>query len=320
MILNLTVALLVGFAPQATKTPPVKPVKSAPMPANVVARYNGMDITVAALKTQLNTTMARKVIPELIQQIVIEKQAKVSGVTVTPAELAVKVKEEKAKIVAQMAQSTGAMMEFSQITREFGLTDAEITQTVRLNLLARKAFEKAMAKEVRGLDGQVKLAHILLATVPLAPGADAQQPLTPEQQKKKEEDQKVRIDQMLTDIKAGKLKFDEAAKQFSDDKGSGAQGGELPWAGKGTFVPEFEKAAFALPKAGDISAPIKSQFGWHIIKLVQKGSEASAAEKAKFKQEQINLRVSQPNAVQQWLASMAQGAKITFNLNAKLFK
>ena len=109
--------------------------------------------------------MARKVVPDLIQQIVIEKLAKTAGVTIAPAELAAKVKEEKAKIVGQMAQN-GAMMEFSQITREFGLTEAEVTQTVRLNLLARKAFEKSIAKDVRGLDGQLKLAHILLATVP----------------------------------------------------------------------------------------------------------------------------------------------------------
>ena len=320
MILNLTVALLVGMAPvQAAKKPSVKPAKVVAMPSNVVARYNGVDITIGALKAQLNATMARKVVPDLIQQIVIEKLAKTAGVTVAPAELAAKVKEEKAKIVGQMAQN-GAMMEFSQITREFGLTEAEVTQTVRLNLLARKAFEKSIAKDVRGLDGQLKLAHILLATVPLAPSAEAQQPLTPELQKKREEDQKVRIDQMLVDINAGKLKFEDAAKQFSDDKGSGAQGGDLPWASKGTFVPEFETAAFALQKPGDISAPIKSQFGWHIIKLVQKGVNASPPEKAKFKKEQIDLRVNQPNAVQQWLGGMARGAKITFNTNTKLFK
>ena len=127
----------------------------------------------------------------------------------------------------------------------------------------------------------------------LLPTPDAQ-PLTPEQQKKKDDDQKARLEQILADIRAGKLKFDDAAKQFSDDKGSGAQGGELPWAGKNSYVPEFERAEFALVKVGDISPLVKTQFGWHIIKLlgerlgsqprgqsqVQAGSGHSATEPA----------------------------------------
>lgn len=327
MIVAATLAvLMLGAAPQAQGSkksiPAAKPAAktAGALPSNVVARYNGIDITVDDIRKQVNTTLARKIVPELIQRAVIEKQAKLAGVTVTPAELNAKVAEEESKVISQMAQSTGVMMKFDQITGEYGLTRAEVRESVRLNLLARKAFEKAVAKEVPTLDGQLHLAHILLATVPLAPGPEAQTPLTPEQQTKRDADQKARLEQIVADINAGKLKFEDAAKQFSDDKGSGAQGGDLPWAGKGTFVPEFEKAAYALGKAGDLSPLVKSQFGWHVIKLVAKGADATSAEKAKYRQDQINLRVNQPQAVQQWLAGLSRGAKVIFNTKAQIYR
>lgn len=77
------------------------------------------------------------------------------------------------------------------------------------------------------------------------------------------------IDSIAKCIAAGD-DFGKLAATYSDDKGSAAKNGELPWFGTGRMVPEFENAAFALKKAGDISEPIQSQFGWHIIKLIDK--------------------------------------------------
>lgn len=64
--------------------------------------------------------------------------------------------------------------------------------------------------------------------------------------------------------------FVELAKQYSDDKSSAKKGGELPWFGSGKMVYEFEKAAFALANNGDYSEPVLTQFGWHIIKRIDK--------------------------------------------------
>jgi len=58
--------------------------------------------------------------------------------------------------------------------------------------------------------------------------------------------------------------FAEVAKAESDDRGSSVRGGELGWFGKGMMVKEFEEAAFGLKK-GEISAPIRTQYGWHIV-------------------------------------------------------
>ena len=75
------------------------------------------------------------------------------------------------------------------------------------------------------------------------------------------------------ELKAGKS-FDVVAKEFSRDPGSAANGGDLGEFPRGMMVPEFEKAAFELKNPGDVSAPVKTQFGWHIIKLEQRIPES----------------------------------------------
>jgi len=73
---------------------------------------------------------------------------------------------------------------------------------------------------------------------------------------------KEEVEQLRTEIINGK-DFAEVAKEVSLCP-SKAQGGDLGYFGKGQMVPEFEKAAFSLP-VGEVSEPIKTQFGWHLL-------------------------------------------------------
>ncbi len=100
---------------------------------------------------------------------------------------------------------------------------------------------------------EVKAAHILIST----------------QTRSEEEALK-----LITEIKekATTANFEELAKNYSEDPGSKASGGNLGWFGKGMMVPAFEQAAFAL-EAGKISEPVKSQFGYHIIWVKEKKTE-----------------------------------------------
>ena len=75
------------------------------------------------------------------------------------------------------------------------------------------------------------------------------------------------------ELKSGKS-FDVVAKEFSIDPGSAANGGDLGEFPRGVMVPEFEKAAFELKNPGDVSEPVKTQFGWHIIKLGERIPES----------------------------------------------
>ncbi|MDR1740342.1 MAG: peptidylprolyl isomerase [Synergistaceae bacterium] len=82
-------------------------------------------------------------------------------------------------------------------------------------------------------------------------------------------DAKAEVEEVQGKLKDG-ASFDAVAIEYSKDPGSAANGGDLGFFGKGQMVPEFEEAAFALEKPGDVSAPVKSAFGWHIIKLEEK--------------------------------------------------
>lgn len=80
---------------------------------------------------------------------------------------------------------------------------------------------------------------------------------------------KLRIDSIQTELKKG-VSFEELVKKYSDDKFSKDNNGVLRTFGVGEMTPEFEKAAFSLKKPGDISAPVTTDYGIHIIKLISK--------------------------------------------------
>lgn len=80
--------------------------------------------------------------------------------------------------------------------------------------------------------------------------------------------------------------FAELAKKYSKDTGSGANGGELGWFGKGAMVPEFEAAAFS-QAVGEIGKPVKSQFGYHIIQVVAKEDLPATASQYEQKQQTV---------------------------------
>lgn len=107
---------------------------------------------------------------------------------------------------------------------------------------------------------EVKVRHILIKTPPAGSDGKMDDKAVEEARKKAED--------VLKQLKAGG-KFEDLAKKYSDDPGSGKQGGDLGWIGRGRTVPEFEKAAFSLPK-GQVSDPVKSSFGFHIIQVEDK--------------------------------------------------
>ncbi|TFB10366.1 hypothetical protein E3V36_03930 [Candidatus Marinimicrobia bacterium MT.SAG.2] len=80
-----------------------------------------------------------------------------------------------------------------------------------------------------------------------------------------------KIDSILTTIKSGE-DFSELASLYSDDTNSALNGGELGFMKRGTLVPEFEEAAYSL-SPGDISEIVRTEFGYHIIKLIERRGE-----------------------------------------------
>jgi peptidyl-prolyl cis-trans isomerase D len=111
-------------------------------------------------------------------------------------------------------------------------------------------LQSAYQKEIANLAEQRQAAHILL---------EVNEQLSDAQAKTQIEALKQRLDQGED--------FAKLAKEFSKDPGSSSKGGDLGYAAPGVYDPAFEEALYAL-KQGDVSAPVRSQFGWHLIKLL----------------------------------------------------
>ena len=173
----------------------------------------------------------------------------------------------------------------TQLTRD--KVNATVSQPTEAQYLAY--FEDNF-ETLQSEGNQVKGAHILVDTEELASS-------------------------LLERIKSGELSFTQAASDFSLDTSNAPNGGELDWFGKGQMVKEFEEAAFSA-SSGDLVGPVKTDYGYHIIRIDDKKTLSSFEdfknqsdlwEKAKETLESENYT--------QWLADYKAGEKLDYLLN-----
>ncbi|HWE48973.1 MAG TPA: peptidylprolyl isomerase [Bryobacteraceae bacterium] len=158
------------------------------------------------------------------------------------------------------AFKTQTMFEMANVLA--GLTYAELNKDIKVDDAALKAYYDEHKSEFE----EARARHILIrmqgSPVPLKPG---QKELTDAEALAKAQDLEKQIQ--------GGADFAALAMKESDDTGSGANGGDLGTFRHGQMVGEFDQAAFAL-EPGKVSAPVKSQFGYHIIKLESKSAKS----------------------------------------------
>lgn len=111
---------------------------------------------------------------------------------------------------------------------------------------------KETQERIDGAGGMRQVSHILIM---VPPKATAEEMMA----------DSARADSIYSAIMKGS-DFNEMARRYSDDKASAAKGGQLNWITKGQTVPTFENAAYSM-RPGEISRPVKSPFGWHIIRM-----------------------------------------------------
>lgn len=124
----------------------------------------------------------------------------------------------------------------------------EISDPIR----TRFGYHIIKVHDIREARGRIKVAHIYAKA--------------PDNASKEEQEQaKKKIDEIYALLKGGK-DFADLAREYSEDNTSAGKGGELEWFATGRMLPKFEEASFALKNNGDYSEPIKTSYGWHIIK------------------------------------------------------
>ena len=140
---------------------------------------------------------------------------------------------------------------------------------------------------------EVKARHILIKPSPI---------MTDEQARSK-------LQQITNDVKSGKTSFEDAAKQFSEDPGSALRGGELGWSMPDVYDPAFRDALMKLKK-GDLSQPVRSSFGWHLIQLedTRNVDKTEAAQKDRAYRMLFNRKFSEE--LQSWMQEQRAGAYV----------
>ncbi len=147
--------------------------------------------------------------------------------------------------------------------------------------------------------GEIKVSHILIRVEP-------DNPLSEDRAKR-------RIAEIYTVLQNKTSPWEEVVKSYSEDLDTKDRGGELPWFGVGTIVPEFEEAAFSLRALGEISRPVKTPYGFHIIRLEERKPVASYEEMESVLRSKI-LRDSRSGLIQSQVSAM-QMAKYNFQEN-----
>lgn len=117
------------------------------------------------------------------------------------------------------------------------------------------------------------------------------------------------LNEFLEQVKAGEQDFGELAKEHSEDPGSALKGGELGWANPDIYAPKFKEQLANLEK-GEYSKPFRSQFGWHVVQLMDKRT-ADATEKSKQDQAyQILYKRKFAEEAENWLREIKDEAYI----------
>jgi peptidyl-prolyl cis-trans isomerase SurA len=161
-----------------------------------------------------------------------------------------------------------------------------------IKLLGRRDSEDSAGPPVK----QTHVRHILIRTSEAVSQADA---------KRKLEDLRERI------VRGG-ASFAELARVHSED-GSAARGGDLGWVYPGDTVPDFQRAMDAL-KPGEISQPVKTQFGWHLIEVLERRTAAITPERQRLQAREALRERKSAEAYQEWLRQLRDETYVEIHL------
>jgi foldase protein PrsA len=305
-ILLAVVLVLVGTAAAIALTRGMQRATDAVATVNGEVIYTSdLDREVAALARQynidLNSEDGKKqraeidkiVLDQVIEQRLILQEARRLGAEASAQQLD--------QAIADIRANFPSPAEFEMALTQRGLSEAALRARLRTNLTVQNLAAKVSTATVSEAEitkqfqakraqydrpEQVHVAHILVESEAEARFA-------------------------LARLNRGE-KFEDLARQLSKDPGSKEQGGDLGFVGKGQLVAEFERAAFALQRPGQISAVVKTQYGHHIIRLIERrAAQPATLDQVRGEIRRELLSGKQEAEFQTWVKQLKAKAKIT---------
>lgn len=260
----------------------------------VVATVNGEKITKEDLYNFLVKTNGEQALNVLIIEKIVRLEAEKENIEVT--------KDDIQAEMDKMIEEFGGEEAFNNALTFYGVTRADMEYDIEMNLYLERLLEPVIEitedemknyfeenKDSFAQKEEVKARHILV------------------EDEESAREVKEKID------KGGD--FEELAKEYSTDTGTKDKGGDLGYFGKGKMVKEFEDAAFSLD-IGEVSEPVKSEYGFHIIK-VEDRKEAKEANYEESKEE-IREKIFEqkyPEAYNNWIQKKLEEYDIETFLN-----
>ena len=244
---------------------------------NAVMTSDAGNITQNDLYQAMKTKYGVQTLQELAVEKVLSKKY-----TVTQAQVDAQVQQTKNQLGSQ----------FLSTLQQYGFQDEnDYANMVKINLLEQQAVystinvtNKELEDAYAAYKPDIHARHILVADLKTANEIEAK-------------------------LKKG-ANFADLAKQYSTDTGSASKGGDLGWFGTGVMDPTFEKAAFAL-KVNQISAPVHTQYGYHIIQVLGIKPKPSFASLKSTLTNQIKQSKVTPTMIQNVLQNLFKQEHVT---------
>ena len=268
---------------------PAEPVESVESGAQKVVTFDGGEVTKGEVEEAVNQfaqqsgagevppdspqyqAALQQVMPQLVGVEIAQAYAQENDIEVTQEDVDEEIETIKDQIseqAQQAGQDIGREQVFKEALEQADLTEDELRQDIREQLPIQKVQEEVVG-DVQPTEDEIQAFYDENKDLQFA---------TPEQRCishilfNKDQQQKAKeVKQQLQD--GGN--FAELAREFSQDPGSKEQGGELGCQGEGSFVPEFEEAAFSADE-GEVVGPVETEFGYHLIKVTETRPEETA--------------------------------------------
>ena len=248
---------------------PITKLQFASLIASAKASYAARKTPFPKAGTAAYKSLQDQAITYLVQESELEQQGKSMGIVISDKDVQTRLTSIKKQYFG------GSETKYQSQLKAQGLTEPELLRELKAQILSEKLYAKVTGS-VKVTDAAVAAYYAAhKSTYSTAASRTVRHILV---------NNKTLADQLETQLKNG-ASFAVLAKKYSKDPGSASKGGKLTVT-KGQTVPQFDKAAFSL-KTGQTSAPVHSQYGWHIIQAL---TPISAAKVTPLKSVENSIR------------------------------